>query len=192
MESVPGNAVLQCSQHCASRPTCFGFSWLQLGLCRLFNWSAFINDTWNSSDACDVYTRSEQFKQLQKRLKFVGCKQSSTHSSHICDNAIDGNRKKNLSFGSCTHTTGNPFEWWEGQLNAPSFVSYVTIYNRQDYAERLNKFSLQMDGVECNRVSLTLPFSVANFSCNAFGSRVRVTNLFGQYLSICEIEAYTL
>uniref|UniRef100_A0A1I8IVY1 Apple domain-containing protein n=1 Tax=Macrostomum lignano TaxID=282301 RepID=A0A1I8IVY1_9PLAT len=63
----------------------------------------------------------------------------------------------------------------EGQLSAAAEVSHVTIYNRVDCcSNRLNKLSLQVDGVECHRVDLTVPFSKATFNCNAFGSRLTV------------------
>uniref|UniRef100_A0A1I8GUU8 F5/8 type C domain-containing protein n=1 Tax=Macrostomum lignano TaxID=282301 RepID=A0A1I8GUU8_9PLAT len=172
MESAPGLGRMKCAELCSVRPACFGFSWLQ-GLCRLFDWLAFSStDGWQFSESCDVYARIDD-SQPPTQLKLESCSQSSTYGSNVCGRAIDGNRNQKYGAGSCAHTGIKPFEWWEGQLAAPSLVSYVTIYNRQDCcAERLNKFSLQVDGVECNRVSLTVPFSVANFSCNAFGSRV--------------------
>uniref|UniRef100_A0A1I8GNT3 F5/8 type C domain-containing protein n=1 Tax=Macrostomum lignano TaxID=282301 RepID=A0A1I8GNT3_9PLAT len=177
METLPGRDSMNCATLCALRPTCFGFSWLQ-GLCRLFDWLAFSStDGWQASESCDVYTRIVD-SQPQTQLKLESCSQSSTHGSNVCGRAIDGNRNQDYYGDSCAHTENNPFEWWEGQLAAPSFVSYVTIYNRQDCCTNwLKIFSLQVDGVECNRVNLTVPFSVANFSCNAFGRQVRVTNL---------------
>uniref|UniRef100_A0A1I8HQX4 Apple domain-containing protein n=1 Tax=Macrostomum lignano TaxID=282301 RepID=A0A1I8HQX4_9PLAT len=169
MESAPGLGRMKCAELCSVRPACFGFSWLQ-GLCRLFDWLAFSStDGWQVWESCDVYTRMPH-----NRLKLESCSKSSTSWFGVCERAIDKNRNQDYRAGSCAHTRKNLFEWLEGQLAAPSLVSYVTIYNRQDCcAERLNKFSLQVDGVECNRVNLTVPFSVANFSCNAFGSRVR-------------------
>uniref|UniRef100_A0A1I8HUM7 Fibrinogen C-terminal domain-containing protein n=1 Tax=Macrostomum lignano TaxID=282301 RepID=A0A1I8HUM7_9PLAT len=95
---IAGRGRIQCARDCAQAPDCFGFSWLE-GLCRLFSWSAFVSQPWQSSGLCDVY--------------------------------------------DCC-------------------------------AERLNNFSLLLDGVECNQVNLAVPFSVANFTCNAFGSRIRV------------------
>ncbi|PAA66165.1 hypothetical protein BOX15_Mlig024493g1, partial [Macrostomum lignano] len=170
-----------CAMECALAADCFGFSWLE-GLCRLFSWSAFVSQPWQSSGLCDLYIRKIE------RLQFVGCEQSSYSSN--CGRAIDGNRNQSFSGISCTQTTNNLPEWWEGQLAAPSLISYVTIYNRQGCCpERLNKFSLQVDGVECNQVNLAAPFSVANFTCNAFGSKIRVVNQH-DYLTICELEAY--
>uniref|UniRef100_A0A1I8JM26 FTP domain-containing protein n=1 Tax=Macrostomum lignano TaxID=282301 RepID=A0A1I8JM26_9PLAT len=140
METLRGRDSMNCATLCALRPTCFGFSWLQ-GLCRLFDWLAFSStDGWQVSESCDVYTR---IVDSQTRLRFGSCSQSSTTTPGVCGLAIDGNRNQ---------AENNPFEWWEGQLAAPSFVSYVTIYNRQDCCRRrLNKFSLQVDGVKCNR-----------------------------------------
>uniref|UniRef100_A0A1I8JAL5 FTP domain-containing protein n=1 Tax=Macrostomum lignano TaxID=282301 RepID=A0A1I8JAL5_9PLAT len=175
MESLPGRDLMNCATLCALRPACFGFGWLQGRLCRFFDRLAFSStDGWQVSESCDVYTKIVD-SQKQTRLKFGSCKQSTTIESSVCDRAIDGNRNQNYTHLSCSHTDNNPIEWWEGQLAAPSFVSYVTIYNRQDCcAGRLNKFSLLVDGVECNRVNMTESFSVASFSCNAIGSRVRV------------------
>uniref|UniRef100_A0A1I8JLF9 FTP domain-containing protein n=1 Tax=Macrostomum lignano TaxID=282301 RepID=A0A1I8JLF9_9PLAT len=171
MATLRGRDSMNCATLCALRPTCFGFSWLQ-GLCRLFDWLAFNSpDGWQVSESCDVYTR---IVDSQTRLQFGSCTQSSTKTPGVCGRAIDGNRNQDYYGDSCAHTENNPFEWWEGQLAAPSLVSYVTIYNRQDCcAGRINKFSLHVNGVECNRVNLREPFSVANFGCNAFGSRVR-------------------
>uniref|UniRef100_A0A1I8J9Y7 Apple domain-containing protein n=1 Tax=Macrostomum lignano TaxID=282301 RepID=A0A1I8J9Y7_9PLAT len=50
--------------------------------------------------------------------------------------------------------------------------------------------TLLVDGVECNRVDLTEPFSIANFTCNAFGSAVRVVTQLSNHLVICEVEIY--
>uniref|UniRef100_A0A1I8GNT1 Apple domain-containing protein n=1 Tax=Macrostomum lignano TaxID=282301 RepID=A0A1I8GNT1_9PLAT len=172
MESAPGLGRLECAELCSVRPACFGFSWLQ-GLCRLFDWLAFSSpDGWQVSESCDVYTRIVD-PQPHNRLKLESCSQSSTYGSSACERAIDGNR------------------------NQDYFANSVRQHQKKSVRmdccpERLEKFSLQVDGVECNRVNLTVPFSVANFSCNAFGSRVRVTNLLNEFLGICEIEAYRL
>uniref|UniRef100_A0A1I8J310 FTP domain-containing protein n=1 Tax=Macrostomum lignano TaxID=282301 RepID=A0A1I8J310_9PLAT len=75
------------------------------------------------------------------------------------------------------------------QFQTAVFVSYVTIYNRNDCCtSRMNKLSLRMDGVECHRVDVS--YSVANFTCNAIGSRFRVYSTQSQAVNICEIEFF--
>uniref|UniRef100_A0A1I8IQI2 FTP domain-containing protein n=1 Tax=Macrostomum lignano TaxID=282301 RepID=A0A1I8IQI2_9PLAT len=124
-----------------------------------------------------------------KKLSLVGCKNSATRQSYVCTKAMDGNREQNdVSFCSVTMRSSN--QWWEAQLSAPSQVEYLTIYNRIKNAELLNTFNLLVDGVECNRVNLTEPFSIANFGCNAFGSKVRVVNQLYTHLILCEVEIY--
>uniref|UniRef100_A0A1I8FBB3 Piwi domain-containing protein n=1 Tax=Macrostomum lignano TaxID=282301 RepID=A0A1I8FBB3_9PLAT len=78
-----------------------------------------------------------------------------------------------VSTGKCdVLRAGSMLTSVEAGLTAPSLVSFVTIHNRQDCcAERLNKFDLLVDGSVCNQVRLSAPFSRANFTCGAFGSR---------------------
>uniref|UniRef100_A0A1I8JJF4 FTP domain-containing protein n=1 Tax=Macrostomum lignano TaxID=282301 RepID=A0A1I8JJF4_9PLAT len=171
--SASGIGRLNCAEDCSTRSGCFGFTWLP-GLCRLFSLSAFYNLAWESSAECDVYTLNTT------KLNFVACNQSSVMQNGVCERAFDGNKNQDYWGGlSCIHTDNNGQPgWWEAQLAAPAQISHVTIYNRADCcSSRLNKMSLTVDGVECHRVDLTVAFSIATFSCNAFGSKFAMINL---------------
>uniref|UniRef100_A0A1I8J8K3 FTP domain-containing protein n=1 Tax=Macrostomum lignano TaxID=282301 RepID=A0A1I8J8K3_9PLAT len=184
MSTMPGITTIECSVKCAQTPGCYGFSWLH-GLCRFFNSSSFFVSLSSSSSKLSVY----KLVNANKKLSLVGCKNSATRQSYVCTKAMDGNREQNdVSFCSVTMRSSN--QWWKAQLSAPSQVEYLTIYNRIKNAELLNTFNLLVDGVECNRVNLTEPFSIANFGCNAFGSKVRVVNQLYTHLILCEVEIY--
>uniref|UniRef100_A0A1I8G6K3 F5/8 type C domain-containing protein n=1 Tax=Macrostomum lignano TaxID=282301 RepID=A0A1I8G6K3_9PLAT len=169
-KSVPGFSAIDCAMKCAETTGCFGFNWLQ-NLCGLFNISSYEN-AWTFCNNCDAFILP-----MPQKKRAANCTQSFTYynSNYLsgCESAIDGNRSQLTAL--CSITQNGPNEWWEVELVNATLIKYVTIYNRQQCCQEwLNKFSVQVDGVECNRVNLTMPFSVANFSCNvAFGSRVR-------------------
>uniref|UniRef100_A0A1I8FX03 Apple domain-containing protein n=1 Tax=Macrostomum lignano TaxID=282301 RepID=A0A1I8FX03_9PLAT len=186
MGPAAGSDRLKCAKDCTTNPACFGFTWLP-SICRLFNLSAFYDLAWENSAASDVYTRKVA------KLNFIACNQSSVLQDGVCERAIDGNKIQQYHLGkTCMQTDSKGYPgWWEGQLSAAAEVSHVTIYNRVDCcSNRLNKLSLQVDGVECHRVDLTVPFSKATFNCNAFGSRLTVLSLVKHIISMCEVEIY--
>uniref|UniRef100_A0A1I8ICB2 F5/8 type C domain-containing protein n=1 Tax=Macrostomum lignano TaxID=282301 RepID=A0A1I8ICB2_9PLAT len=174
-----------------SNTGCIGFSWLQ-SLCQLFDLSAFAG-TWLSSPPCEVFKLIEEPAAAAssspaniKKLNISSCQHSNTYASYYCTISMDGNRDQTV-YSATVQGIG---EWWEARLAAPAFVAYLTIYNRLTLSDWLNKFNLLVDGVECNRVDLTESFSIANFTCNAFGSAVRVVNQLSNHLVICEVEIY--
>uniref|UniRef100_A0A1I8GPM6 Apple domain-containing protein n=2 Tax=Macrostomum lignano TaxID=282301 RepID=A0A1I8GPM6_9PLAT len=191
MKSVTGSSTVDCSVKCAQTAGCIGFSWLQ-SLCQLFDLSAF-SGTWLSSPPCEVFKKMEEPTAATSspptnitKLNISSCQHSNTYLSYYCTISMDGNRDQTV-YSATVQGIG---EWWEARLAAPAFVAYLTIYNRLSSASWLKKFNLLVDGVECNRVDLTESFSIANFTCNAFGSAVRVVNQLSEHLVICEVEIY--
>uniref|UniRef100_A0A1I8H7G8 FTP domain-containing protein n=1 Tax=Macrostomum lignano TaxID=282301 RepID=A0A1I8H7G8_9PLAT len=186
-DSVPGYSTVDCSMKCARAAGCIGFSWGR-SPCRLFSLGAF-GAAWTVSDTSDIFIRTD----LKRFLGIAGCNQSSLSTAQgsggVCSFAIDGDRKHKMN--SCSNTQSAPNQWVEVQLSRPIFVMLVTLYNNDNCCpESLNAFSLQVDGVECNRVVRQTPFMVANFTCRAYGSRVRVLSLLNMNLALCELELY--
>uniref|UniRef100_A0A1I8GSE3 FTP domain-containing protein n=1 Tax=Macrostomum lignano TaxID=282301 RepID=A0A1I8GSE3_9PLAT len=179
------DSEIGCGIACSHRSDCFGFYWL-LGACRLFDLHAFFNlDAWVSIGTCDVF--------LREKLPISTCQESS--SKVPCSRAIDGVANQYYHNLSCSHTNLNLNEWWEASLTTPSLVSFVTIYNRLDCCgHRLNKFDILVDGSVCNQVRLSAPFSVSNFSCNAYGSKIRILSRSNpaEPVTICEFMAYKI
>uniref|UniRef100_A0A1I8J542 FTP domain-containing protein n=1 Tax=Macrostomum lignano TaxID=282301 RepID=A0A1I8J542_9PLAT len=188
---------LQCSLQCrAQSGVCFGFYWQEASLsCQLFSIAAFFSKSlWQPSakpraKPVDVFTKL--FDLLTEAVLTVqNCSQISTFASAVCGLAIDGNTNQNFHGGSCAHTEGGKSQWWQADLAQQFRITAVRIFNRQDCcAERLNKFTLLVDDVECARVDVAQSFSIKTVSCLGYGSRVRlVSRLRGVAFSLCEVE----
>uniref|UniRef100_A0A1I8J533 FTP domain-containing protein n=1 Tax=Macrostomum lignano TaxID=282301 RepID=A0A1I8J533_9PLAT len=192
-ESVQAvGSELQCSLQCrAQSGVCFGFYWKEASLsCQLFSIAAFFSKSlWQpSARSVDVFTKP--YLPTEAVLTVRNCSQISTYLSAGCGRAIDGNTNQKFFGGSCTHTNGGDFQWWQADLAQQSRITAVRIFNRQDCcAERLSNFTLLVDDVECARVDADPSFSIKTVSCLGYGSRVRlVSRLRDCTFSLCEVE----
>jgi hypothetical protein len=73
---------------------------------------------------------------------FKPAKQSSIWGDFQANRAVDGNTDGDLGHSSVMHTQNNENSWWEVDLLYLYDISDITIYNRMDYTERLDKFSV--------------------------------------------------
>lgn len=69
--------------------------------------------------------------------------QSSVAFNGVAQRAIDGNHDGNYGSGTLTHTKENETNpWWELDLQSSTPVSAVTVWNRDQLQDRLDKFTL--------------------------------------------------
>uniref|UniRef100_A0A1I8FL15 WSC domain-containing protein n=1 Tax=Macrostomum lignano TaxID=282301 RepID=A0A1I8FL15_9PLAT len=108
----------------------------------------------------------------------------------VCQRAFDGNTSPNWHLQSCTHTKSE-FGWWQATLKERSLVKQVRIYNRLDCcSERLNDFSITVDGQECASFKSSGFFSVKTFQCNKVGQKLRINNRKRSPLTLCEVQVF--
>uniref|UniRef100_A0A1I8GPJ6 Uncharacterized protein n=2 Tax=Macrostomum lignano TaxID=282301 RepID=A0A1I8GPJ6_9PLAT len=141
---------------------------------------------------------------MSVQLQFKVVKLRST-STPVAMATLPGRDSMNCATLGALRPASFGFSWLQGLCRLFDWLAFSSTDGWQAsescdvYARIVAKIRKQqaelndrlVDGVECNRVSRTKSFFVANFSCNAFGSRVRFSVL-SQYLVICEIEAYRL
>ncbi|KAL7861363.1 hypothetical protein AOLI_G00177120 [Acnodon oligacanthus] len=155
-------------------------------------------------------------------LRNVALKGRATQSSlkvsfGITGNAIDGNRKSNLTMGSCTESVQESAPWWRVNLHRKYTVSTVALTNRGDCCpESLDgakiriRNSIENEGKDnplCTfmfLITLFLWFSgcatassipagqTEYFNCSALpeGSYVTVSLPREGTLSLCEVEVF--
>lgn len=103
----------------------------------------------------------------------------------------NGEKGRNTYF----HTAWELFPWWQVDLEAPSRIDAITIFNRLDQSERLKSFRVlvSMDGYnwsECYRSMLCTPFEELEipFGEPQLARFVRIQNLGLGFLHLREIE----
>uniref|UniRef100_A0A1I8GQJ8 WSC domain-containing protein n=1 Tax=Macrostomum lignano TaxID=282301 RepID=A0A1I8GQJ8_9PLAT len=81
--------------------------------------------------------------------------------------------------------------WWQATLKERSLVRKIRIYNRLDCcSERLNDFSITVDGQECASFKSSGFFSVKTFQCNKVGQQIRINNRKRSPLTLCEVQTF--
>uniref|UniRef100_A0A1I8HJQ1 SUEL-type lectin domain-containing protein n=1 Tax=Macrostomum lignano TaxID=282301 RepID=A0A1I8HJQ1_9PLAT len=126
---------------------------------------------------------------LGRILETLNCTQSSVAFNGQCGRALDGNTARNYGRNSCTHTKQQPRPWWQATLKNVSRVKAIRIFNRGDCcAERLNSFTVQVDGRVCAVHKSAKPFDVKKLACNMNGRVVRIVNTGGTILTLCEVQ----
>ncbi|XP_025031055.1 uncharacterized protein LOC103053962 [Python bivittatus] len=132
--------------------------------------------------------------------------QSSIHRHQIigsADKAVDGDCNGDWYHGSCTHTKYDKDPWWYVDLGDSYKISVVIVGNREDCCgERINQAEIRLgDTLEdhgksnplCGIVLNTSPGSVTTIYCNEQQGRYVSVHLVGrQYLSLCEVEVYSV
>ncbi|XP_036394348.1 uncharacterized protein LOC118784294 [Megalops cyprinoides] len=128
--------------------------------------------------------------------------QSSTYSyMSRAAKAIDGNRDGVFSRGSCTHTEGETNPWWRLDLMDVYRVTSVTITNRVDFSERINRAEIRIgnslknngnDNPLCTVILTIPPMESMTFNCSGMVGRYINVLLpgYGQFLTLCEVEVY--
>ncbi|XP_062322161.1 uncharacterized protein LOC134023818 [Osmerus eperlanus] len=130
--------------------------------------------------------------------------QSSTFEVEGCaKHAIDGSRNSDYNKNSCTKTDGRTNSWWRVDLLDTYEVSSVTVTNRDQLPERINRAeirignSLENDGnsnPRCAVISSIPAGGSTTFQCQ--GMQGRYVNVFlpgyKQYLTLCEVEVYAI
>ncbi|KAI7814509.1 hypothetical protein IRJ41_020636, partial [Triplophysa rosa] len=126
---------------------------------------------------------------------------SSTHSSYVAANAIDGLRYRLGLAPSCSITSSESNPWWRLDLLGDYKISTVIISNRRDAgAEQTNGAEIRIGNSLDNNgnnnpicgvfPNLQVGTSIT-FSCNGMvGRYVNVVMPTVQYLSLCEVEVY--
>uniref|UniRef100_A0A1I8FQQ2 WSC domain-containing protein n=1 Tax=Macrostomum lignano TaxID=282301 RepID=A0A1I8FQQ2_9PLAT len=126
------------------------------------------------------------------KLQFGECYQSSTSSGGACERAFDGRINQHYAAGSCTHTKAEK-GFWQAYIRGSGFarVRFVLIYNRLDCcSDRLNSFSIFLDGQECESYSSRKSFSVKIFRCNKVGQMLVIKNRIKTPLTLCEVQIF--
>ncbi|PAA91088.1 hypothetical protein BOX15_Mlig031442g2 [Macrostomum lignano] len=137
-----------------------------------------------------VYGKEVKLRTPKNRLPLVSCSQSSTAVKGVCQRAFDGNTNPNWHLNSCTHTKSE-LGWWQATLKERSLVRKIRIYNRLDCcSERLNDFSITVDGQECASFKSSGFFSVKTFQCNKVGQQIRINNRKRSPLTLCEVQVF--
>ncbi|KAG7469845.1 hypothetical protein MATL_G00133170 [Megalops atlanticus] len=128
--------------------------------------------------------------------------QSSTYNyMSRAAKAIDGNRDGVFSRGSCTHTEGETNPWWRLDLMDVYRVTSVTITNRVDFSERINRAEIRIgnslknngnDNPLCTVILTIPPMESMTFNCSGMVGRYINVLLpgYGQFLTLCEVEVY--
>ncbi|XP_036395444.1 uncharacterized protein LOC118785025 [Megalops cyprinoides] len=128
--------------------------------------------------------------------------QSSTYSyMSRAAKAIDGNHDGVFSRGSCTHTEGETNPWWRLDLMDVYRVTSVTITNRVDFSERINRAEIRIgnslknngnDNPLCTVILTIPPMESMTFNCSGMVGRYINVLLpgYGQFLTLCEVEVY--
>jgi len=139
--------------------------------------------------------------------------QSSTWQNpaySAASHAVDGNKDPYYYDSSCSHTDAVAPSWWAVDLGLTVQVDHVTITNRYDCcAARLQNFTIGITNVSPWTSSPVLsPSTTCNYStayppagtptdilCNPYSQPGRYLFVYiprAEYLTICELEVYTL
>lgn len=128
--------------------------------------------------------------------QFKPAKQSSIFDDKHANRAVDGNTDGDLGHNSVTHTQNNENSWWEVDLLYLYDISDITIYNRMDYTERLDKFSVAVSETPfANNQSGQLvadkqPSFKGSRTFNNVNKKGRYVRIFlnkNEYLSLAEV-----
>ena len=132
--------------------------------------------------------------------------QSSTLLGLGAFRAIDGNSNQTQSSGACMSTNLERAPWWRIDFGSSKKVLGGTIWNRDQYPERLDGFQVYIgngsqgwadpanllcytDVITRQSIHEFMPWT-HTFDCVGSGRYLYVTLPTMQYLSICEIEIY--
>jgi hypothetical protein len=141
----------------------------------------------------DGYDRFEKAFQWLDLASFSVSQSSTSSSEGDASHAVDGNMDTQYSGRSCTHTALESEAWWEVDLGSVMFVQAVEVTNRGDCCgERLNGFSVLVDGVACASnqqitQGQTKEVMCDNFLTRAVGRVVRV-KVNDNFLTLCEVR----
>ena len=141
------------------------------------------------------------------RSRNLALKQTATQSSTyvnckdcVAGRAVDGNRNKYISGGSCTHTNDEESPWWLVYLGDVFPVKKVIIYNRGDCCgSRLRNILITLsserddDGEECGRFDgPAFDGQVVEVRCKnkIAGKYVKIQRQDSGVLTLCEVEVY--
>ena len=141
------------------------------------------------------------------RSRNLALKQTATQSSTyvhcidcVAELAVDGNRNKYISGGSCTHTNDEDMPWWLVYLGDVFPVKIVIIYNRADCCgSRLRNILITVsserddDGEECGRIDgPASDGQVVGVRCKnkMAGKYVKIQRQDSGVLTLCEVEIY--
>jgi hypothetical protein len=133
--------------------------------------------------------------------------QSSTFSTAVAANAVDGNTDGDYYHGSITHTNGEPNSWWQVDLGASDTIGTITIWNRTDASgDRLNDYwvfvsdtafqnndtpaTLQNRAGTWSIHQTTVPNPSFSFPVNTHGRYVRVQLTGTNYLHLAEVQVF--
>jgi len=125
---------------------------------------------------------------------------------------VDGNRDAVFYDGSCSSTDAvHQTTWWAVDLGQPTYVDHVTITNRADCcAERLSDFWIEGSNISPSNYltqSSQGPFQVTFYSgyppagiptnisldnYNEPGRYLYISVERAEYLTICELEVYSV
>jgi len=136
--------------------------------------------------------------------------QSSTAFNGPANLAVDGNKDGQYYDGSCSHTDNKDKAWWAVDLGEETSVGRIRITNRDDggiSAPRLSNFNIGLTNVSpwtsppqlsessiCKYYAGYPPAGVpTDISCESWtsGRYLFVMLTKAEYLTICELEAYT-
>ncbi|KAH3695104.1 hypothetical protein DPMN_082558 [Dreissena polymorpha] len=179
--------------------------WRLATLCELCSTSA-INDTSGQGSVDEKAIGS-----LMRYKYFVGlsnvslsthklAKQTTEFLTHSASLAVDGN--PNSVDTNCTHTAGEPNDWWMVDLGRVFQVTTVNIINRLDECncgDRLDgiiyEVGITLDSwEECGRFDGPgIGRLEINITCHRamYGRYVRIRKLNQNALSLCEVFVYS-
>merc|ERR1712072_389890 len=115
-------------------------------------------------------------------------KQSSTDWEGHAQRAIDGNKATWWGSGSCTHTATEANPWWEVDLGNTQNIRAVKVTNRNQFGDRLNPFSIRIDGKLCASHNIVADGKTKQIACVGIGQRIRVEVYKVTALTICEFQ----
>ncbi|XP_069588510.1 uncharacterized protein [Ranitomeya imitator] len=119
--------------------------------------------------------------------------------SGLAKNAIDGNKDTDFNSDSCTHTNLEKDPWWKLDLKQSYKISIVILTNRMDCCpERLMGAEVRIgnspdnNNPVCGTVT-SVTTSTLTFCCPGMEGRYISVVIPGrsEYLSMCEVEAYS-
>ncbi|XP_073677559.1 fucolectin-like [Garra rufa] len=129
--------------------------------------------------------------------------QSSTYNYlGAAQKAIDGNRRSDYHFRSCSHTKGDKDPWWRVDLKEVHKVTRVIITNRGDCcSERIEGAQIRIgNSLENNGNNNQLAAIIKRIPAGATETfqfkpvTGRYVNIFlpghGKYLTLCEVEVF--
>lgn len=119
--------------------------------------------------------------------------QSTTTYGGTADRAIDGTTDGNFSNNSVTHTDNTAGAWWMVDLLSDYSISYVNIFNRSEFADRLGEFNVILLDRDQTPVWSSLQSGIpdASISIDAGGRTARFVKVQltgANYLSLAEVQ----